>query len=128
MRSKPASNQRMMAGGREEWPDRREASIGVTVSETSAEAMIASVTTIPNSLKSLPITPPINRMGMKTATSETDMDRMVPLTSAAPCKAASRMGRPFSCSRRMFSSMTMASSTTRPTDSVSPSSEILSML
>ncbi|MNT46416.1 hypothetical protein D3C72_1830560 [compost metagenome] len=74
----------MIAGGLEEWPERREASIGVTVSDTSAEAMIASVTTMPNSLKSLPMTPPINRMGMKTATSEMDMDRMVLLTSAAP--------------------------------------------
>ncbi|MNL44246.1 hypothetical protein D3C87_1668070 [compost metagenome] len=58
--------------------------MGVTVSETSADAMIASVTTMPNSLNSLPITPPISRMGMNTATSEMDMDRMVPLTSAAP--------------------------------------------
>ena len=47
--------------------------------------------------------------------------------SREPLKAASNGFSPASTWRTMFSSMTMASSTTKPTDSVSASSEMLSI-
>ena len=40
--------------------------------------------------------PPINKSGMKTATSEALMDRTVKVISRAPRNAASRGGMPFS--------------------------------
>ena len=46
-------------------------------SETIAEEMIAIATTMPNSLNTRPTTPPISRIGMKTAINETDMEMMV---------------------------------------------------
>ncbi len=55
----------------------REPSIGVTVRETMADATIASATTMPNSLNSRPTTPPIKRIGMKTAISDTDIETIV---------------------------------------------------
>ena len=107
---------------------RREHSIGVSVSDTKAEATIATVTTTANSLKMRPMTPPISSTGMNTATSETEIEMMVKPISRAPFSAASKAESPSSSMcRTMFSSMTMASSTTRPTDSVRPSSEMLSM-
>ena len=64
-------------------------SIGVSVSETKAEATIAIVTTIANSLKMRPTTPPISRTGMNTATSETVIEMMVKPISRLPLSAAS---------------------------------------
>ncbi len=56
------------------------------------------------------------------------MERMVKPISREPLSAASRGFSPFSMWRTMFSSMTMASSTTKPTASVSAISERLSRL
>ena len=55
---------------------------------------------------------------MKTATNEMLMEMTVKPTSLAPCKAASRRGMPASMWREMFSSTTMASSTTKPVATV----------
>ena len=80
-----------------------------------------------NSRNTRPTTPPMKNTGMNTATSDTVIDRIVKPISLAPLKAAEKASMPASIWRVMFSSMTMASSTTKPTDSVMPISEMLSM-
>ncbi len=88
--------------------------------------MNASDTTTANSWNSSPITPGMKKIGMNTATSEVEIDRIVKPTSREPRSAAWNGGTPSSTCRMMFSSITIASSTTRPTASVMPSSEMLS--
>ncbi len=105
----------------------RAQSIGVSVSETKPETRIATVIVTANSWKTRPTTPLISKTGMNTATSEKVMDRIVKAISFAPLRAASNGFMPFSMWRVMFSSMTIASSTTKPTESVIASSEMLSM-
>ena len=100
--------------------------MGVRLSEISSEIVTAMVRVTANSRKSRPTMPPMKRMGMKTAVSEIVIDRMVKPTSREPAKAASRGFFPISMCRTMFSSITMASSTTKPTDNVSAISERLS--
>ena len=70
----------------------------------------------------------MKRTGMKTATSEIVIDRIVKPISREPRSDATAALSPFSIRRTMFSSWTIASSTTNPTDSVSPMSERLSRL
>ena len=70
----------------------------------------------------------MNSTGMNTATSDSVIERMVKPISREPSSAACSGGLPISMWRTMFSSMTMASSTTKPTDSVSAISERLSRL
>ena len=65
------------------------ASIGVSVSDTKADATIATVTTTANSLKMRPMMPPISSTGMNTATSETVIEMMVKPISRLPLSAAS---------------------------------------
>ena len=65
---------------------------------------------------------------MKTAASDKVIDRMVKPISRDPSNAAWRGSFPISMCRTMFSSMTMASSTTNPTESVRAISERLSRL
>ena len=64
---------------------------------------------------------------MNTAISDTVMEMIVKPISRAPLSAASNGRIPPSMWRTMFSSMTIASSTTKPTDSVSASSVMLLM-
>ena len=78
-----------------------------------------------NSRNMRPTTPPMNRTGMNTATSDSVIDRMVKPISLLPRNAAANGVSPASTWRTMFSSMTMASSTTKPTESVSAISEML---
>ena len=68
----------------------------------------------------------MKRTGMKTATSEIVIERIVKPISLPPLSAAVRASSPPSIRRTMFSSMTIASSTTKPTESVSAMSERLS--
>ncbi len=89
---------------------------------------MASDTTAANSWNSRPITPGMKKMGMNTATSEIEIDRMVKPISREPTSAALSGGTPSSMWRTMFSSITMASSTTKPTASVMASSDTLSRL
>ena len=70
--------------------------------------------------------PPRNKTGMKTATSDVVMEMMVNAISRAPSIAARMRVLPISKCRTMFSSITMASSTTNPTASVIAMSERLS--
>ena len=72
--------------------------------------------------------PPMNSTGMNTAVSEMVIDRMVNPISRAPSSAACSGRFPISMCRTMFSSITMASSTTNPTESVSAISDRLSRL
>ncbi len=102
-------------------------SIGVRVSETKPDTMIATEMDTANSRNTRPTMPPISSTGMNTAISENVMEIMVKPISRAPLSAASNGRMPPSMCRTMFSSMTMASSTTKPTERVSASSVILLM-
>ena len=89
--------------------------MGVSVTETNPEIRIAAQMLTANSLNSRPRMPPINSTGMKTAASDRVMEMMVKPISLEPSNAACIGGDPISIWRTMFSSMTMASSTTNPT-------------
>ncbi len=101
--------------------------MGVRVSETKPEMMIAIEMVTANSRNTRPTMPPIKRTGMNTAISEKVIDTMVKPISREPFSAASNGRIPPSMWRTMFSSMTMASSTTKPTESVSASKVMLLM-
>ena len=92
----------------------RAQSIGVKVSDTTSDTTIAAARVIENSLNKLSMIPPINRIDKNTATSETFMESKVKPTSLAPRYAAFMGEIPASICREMFSSTTMASSTTSP--------------
>src|SRR5262249_59055721 len=70
--------------------------------------------------------PPMNGRERKTAASDKVIDRMVKPISFAPATAASNTELPLSMCRTMFSSTTIASSTTNPTESVSAIKDKLS--
>ncbi len=72
--------------------------------------------------------PPMNSSGINTAASDSVMDMMVKPISPEPSMAARSGDLPISMWRTIFSNMTMASSTTKPTDSVRAISERLSRL
>ena len=65
---------------------------------------------------------------MKTAASEIVIERMVKEISCDPSNAATIGVLPISMCRTMFSSMTMASSTTKPTERVRAINDRLSRL
>ena len=75
---------------------RREHNIGVSVNDTNIDARMATVTTTANSLKMRPTTPPISSTGMKTATSDTEIETIVNAISPAPFSAASKADSPSS--------------------------------
>ena len=102
--------------------------IGVMVSETASETSTAIDSVMPNSRKKRPTIPPIKMIGMNTATSDRLIDRTVKPTSRAPTRAAWKRGMPASMWRVMFSTTTIASSTTKPVATVSAMSDRLSML
>ena len=102
--------------------------MGVVVRETSMDTSTAVVSTTENSRNSRPTMPPMNKMGVNTATREMEMDITVKPTSRAPRRAARNGLSPISRRRTIFSSTTMASSTTKPVDTVSAMSERLSRL
>ena len=103
-------------------------SIGVSVSETKPEIRIAMPIVTANSWNNRPRIPPMNSTGMNTADSDKVIEMIVKPISALPLNAASSGGTPCSMWRTMFSSITIASSTTKPTDSVSAISDRLSRL
>ncbi|MEY9685691.1 hypothetical protein ABIF13_006465 [Bradyrhizobium elkanii] len=100
--------------------------IGVVVSETTSEITIAIVMVMANSRNRRPTRPPIKRIGTNTATSDTLIDSTVKPTSRVPTSVASSRDSPASMWRVMFSSTTMASSTTKPVATVSAISEKMS--
>ena len=89
---------------------------------------MATVTVTANSWNMRPTMPPISSNGMNTATSEMEIDRMVKPISPAPSSAACNGFLPISMWRAMFSTITMASSTTKPTAIDRPISDRLSRL
>ena len=93
--------------------------MGVRLSETKPEIRIATLMVTANSWNRRPMMPLMNSTGMNTAASDSVMERMVKPISRAPSSAACMRGLPISMWRTMFSSITMASSTTKPTESVS---------
>ena len=102
--------------------------IGVVVREMTMEIRIATESVTANSRKSRPTMPPMRRIGMKTATSETLIENTVKAISRAPRRAASSGEAPSSRCRVMFSITTIASSTTKPVAIVRAISDRLSML
>ena len=100
-------------------------SIGVVVSEITSEIITAADSVTANSRNSRPTWPPMNSSGMNTATSDRLMDSTVKPTSCAPSSAAFTRSMPASTWRLVFSSTTMASSTTKPVATVSAISDRL---
>lgn len=100
--------------------------MGVVVSDTTIDTRMAEDMTMANSRKNRPTMPPMNRMGTNTAMSEMLMDTTVNPISRAPSSEACSAVLPRSMWRMMFSSTTMASSTTKPVATVSAMSERLS--
>ena len=101
--------------------------MGVVVSETTSETSTATESTTANSRNRRPMSPPINKIGMNTATSDVDMDSTVKPISRAPVTAAASGGTPASRWRVTFSTTTIASSTTKPVATVSAISDRLSI-
>jgi hypothetical protein len=93
--------------------------MGVVVSEMTSEISTAADSVTANSRNSRPICPPMKSSGMNTATSDRLMDSTVKPTSRAPSSAALKRSMPASMWRLVFSSTTMASSTTKPVATVS---------
>ena len=104
-------------------------SIGVSVTETTPEMRIAAVIVTANSRNSRPSMPLMNSIGMNTAASD-DRHRenreadFLRARSATPRAALS----PCSMCRTMFSSITIASSTTKPIERMSAIIDRLSRL
>ena len=101
--------------------------IGVSVSDTTADATTAMVSVSANSRNMRPTRPVMNSSGMNTAISETrERDhREADLARAAQRRLEAAFS-PSSMWRTMFSIMTMASSTTKPVPIVSAISDRLS--
>ncbi len=92
--------------------------MGVRVRETNPEISTAVPMVTANSRNRRPTMPPMNSTGMNTAARDRVMDTMVKLISREPSRAARCGPAPSSMWRTMFSSMTMASSTTKPSESM----------
>jgi hypothetical protein len=105
---------------------KREASMGVIVSDTTPDTRMLTAIVTENSRKSRPTIPPMKSSGRNTAASESVIESTVNATSSAPSCAAVIASFPISRWRTMFSSTTIASSTTKPTASVSAMSDRLS--
>ena len=92
--------------------------MGVSVTDTTPEIRMATQMVTANSLNRRPSTPPMNSTGMKTAASDSVIETMVKPISRDPFSAAIIGASPSSMWRTMFSSMTMASSTTKPMERI----------
>ena len=92
----------------------REHSIGTRVSATTEENATAAARVMPNSPKITPMRPGARATGRNTDTSTTVVAITAKPIWRLPSMAASSGGLPCSRWRTMFSSTTMASSTTRP--------------
>ena len=95
------------------------------MSDTTVETAIAKASVTENSRNRRPTMPPMNSSGMKAATSETLIEITVKPICRAPSMAARSGDMPFSRLRNTFSIMTMASSTTKPTETASAISDRL---
>ncbi|SAJ34545.1 Uncharacterised protein [Enterobacter cloacae] len=111
--------------GRFSGRSRRAQSIGVRVRDTTRDTRIAAERVTANSRNNRPVRPPMSSSGMNTATSESVIDNTVKPTWRAPVIAAWIGGSPSSMRRAMFSTTTMASSTTKPVAMISAISDRL---
>jgi hypothetical protein len=100
-------------------------SIGVVVSEITSEISTAADSVTANSRNSRPTCPPMNSSGMNTATSDRLIDSTVKPTSRAPQQRGRSGPCRARCGAAVFSSTTMASSTTKPVATVSAISDRL---
>ena len=100
-------------------------SIGVSVNETASENNSEPVTTSAWSENSCPAMPCTNTIGKNTATVVSVEAVTAATTSCAPTTVDCINGRPCSCLRVMFSSTTIASSTSRPMASAMPPSDMM---
>ena len=98
--------------------------IGTIVSATPSEASSDSEIVSAWSRMSWPARPSTNTSGRNTATAVRVEAATAIATVRAPWRAASRAGRPSSRFRNTLSSTTIESSTTRPTASASPPSDM----
>ncbi|MNP18266.1 hypothetical protein D3C76_1107410 [compost metagenome] len=93
---------------------RRAHIIGVRVRDTTREIRMATASVMANSRNRRPTTSAMNSNGISTAISEKVSEIRVKPICLAPLSAACMGVSPSSICREMFSSMTMASSTTKP--------------
>ncbi len=100
-------------------PSRRLAMAGTTVSATTDDRTTAMASVKPNSRNSPPSCPGRNDRGTNTAASVADVVTTAKNTCCVPSTAAARGPMPSLRRRTMFSSTTMASSTTSPVASTS---------
>ena len=100
----------------------RELIIGDSVRATTPDTMTAPASVNANSRKSAPVRPPWIPIGAYTAASVIVIAMIGPTSSRAALIAASNGLSPSCRWRSTFSTMTIASSTTRPTDSTMASS------
>src|SRR5262249_10468670 len=92
---------------------------GVSVKDTRPEARMATMIVTENSRKMRPSSPGMKTSGIKTAASESVIERMVKEISPALLKVALTIDSPCSARRTTFSKNTMASSTKKPMAKVS---------
>ena len=95
--------------------------MGVTVRAAKEDMTTEPATTKLNSRNSLPVCPSMKTMGRNTASRVMVVEMTAKNISLAPSMPASKGFMPRSILIYMFSVMTMASSTTRPTDSTTAS-------
>ena len=88
--------------------------IGVIVKATTPEMITDPASVAANSWKRAPVRPPVKASGASTAASVSVIAITGPVISFMPTIAASSGGSPSSIWRWMFSTTTIASSTTRP--------------
>ena len=96
--------------------------MGVSVSATKPDTTTAPASARANSTNSRPVRPGVNASGAYTATSVSVIVITAKPISRAPRIAAEKGSSPSSMWRKMFSSITIASSTTRPIASTRASS------
>ena len=100
-------------------------SAGMMATETTSEITVAATSVIENSRNSRSTSPPMKRIDTKTTLNATVIATKVNPTSRTPRRAALTGVSPRSRWREMFSSTTMASSTTRPAATISAISDRL---
>src|ERR1700733_10861359 len=74
-------------------------SMGVKVKEINPEIIVMAAKVMANSLKILPISPPINRIGIKTASRDIDIETIVKPISRDPSSEATKGDSPNSTRR-----------------------------
>ena len=104
-----------------QWADKAEAMLD-TVKSRAEQSGVRVKTATANSENKRIVVPFSTNIGRKTATSDTVVASTAKPTSRLPSSAARRGGSPRSIRRWIFSSITIASSTTRPIASTRPSS------